>query len=166
MSPEELRAAHNSVGAKLAEVANALLQKSKGTLVGNGSYAGFVSAALSHVPHARVPESSGSSTQYGFKIYHQVASTVHTRAAEILPGDIIVLVDARLKGHKGLHNYSLSVGEGTACVGVVVEFEGKKAKVRCAQANQHVGQATVEAVSYRLEDLKSGTLKIYRVLEA
>ncbi|KAI0031001.1 hypothetical protein K488DRAFT_79328 [Vararia minispora EC-137] len=151
------------VGVQVAEAASALLERSKRALVGNGSYFGFVNTALAQVPQARLPQAG---TDYGYLIYAQVGSTVQTRASEILPGDVIVLEDARLKGHKGLHNYSLSVGEGVPCLGVVAEFEAKKLKVKALQANQHVGQATVESVSYRLEDLKSGSIRIYRVLEA
>jgi len=57
-------------------------------------------------------------------------------------------------------------GRGGPLVGIVSEFDSKKSKVRVWQANQHVGQQTVENVSYRLEDLKSGQVKVYRVLEA
>ncbi|KAL0062309.1 assembly of actin patch protein [Marasmius tenuissimus] len=90
----------------------------------------------------------------------QTGSSVQKRASEILPGDIVWLKDAKLKGHKGLHTYTQHVGEGDeACVGVVSEFEAKKFKVRVFQANQHVGQQTVESVSYRMEDLKSGVVK-------
>ncbi|KAG6376877.1 hypothetical protein JVT61DRAFT_903 [Boletus reticuloceps] len=87
-----------------------------------------------------------------------------------------------------------SVRGGGPVVGIVSEFDGKKSKVRVWQANQHVGQQvswtssslsvfwrlarmkngvltprgtqTVEIVSYRLEDMKSGQVKVYRVLEA
>ncbi|KAF8125764.1 hypothetical protein EV363DRAFT_1350105 [Boletus edulis] len=81
-----------------------------------------------------------------------------------------------------------SVRGGGPVVGIVSEFDGKKSKVRVWQANQHVGQQvswtssslsvfwrlarmkngvltprgtqTVEIVSYRLEDMKSGQVKV------
>ncbi|KAK1226639.1 assembly of actin patch protein [Marasmius sp. AFHP31] len=77
----------------------------------------------------------------------QVPNAAATPDSEILPGDIVWLKDAKLKGHKGLHTYTQGVGEGD-------------------EANQHVGQQTVESVSYRMEDLESGVVKVFRVLEA
>ncbi|EIN13051.1 hypothetical protein PUNSTDRAFT_111377 [Punctularia strigosozonata HHB-11173 SS5] len=150
------------VGVFLHEVSVALHEKSKKTLVGDGSYAGFVNAVLREVPQARGPERD----VYGYLIYAQTGPSVQRRTSDILPGDVITLYDAKLKGHKGLGIYHQHVGEGEVCVGVVNEFEAKKSKVRVLQANQHVGHQTVENVSYRLDDLKSGMIKIYRVLEA
>jgi len=82
-----------------------------------------------------------------------------------MPGDVVTLFDAKLKGHKGLQIYSQHVGIAEPLVGIISEFEQKKSKIKVFHANQHVGQQTVESVSYRLEDLKSGTVKIFRALE-
>lgn len=161
LSADELIAIWGRVGVQICEVATALFEKSKKSLIGDGTYAGFVSAVLSEVPNA-APLSSG----YGYLIYQQTGSAVQKRASEIMPGDVVELVDAKLKGHKGLQTYTQTVGAGEPLLGVVGEFEPKKSKVRLYHANQHVGQQTVEAVSYRLEDLKSGAVKVYRVLEA
>ncbi|KAH9168717.1 hypothetical protein EDB89DRAFT_1562439 [Lactarius sanguifluus] len=163
MSVDELRAVWGRVGVHVAEAAGALLERSKHKLVGNGSYEGFVAEALAEVPNALASYGPG---EYGFLVYAQTAAQVHTRLADIMPGDVVVLDGARFKGHKGLHTYSMSAGESAPCMGVVSEFDPKKLKLRALQANQRVGQATVESVSYRLEDLKSGTIKVYRVLEA
>jgi len=128
-------------------------------LVGDGTYEGFVRATLADVPNA-APYSPSS---YGYIVYQQSGNAVQKRTSDIMPGDIIELHDAKLKGHKGIHIYHQNVD---TLVGIVSEFEPKKSKVRVFQANQHVGQQTVETVSYRLEDLKSGTVKILRALEA
>jgi len=49
----------------------------------------------------------------------------------------------------------------------VNEFEDKKGKVKVWQAALHANTyPTVESISYRLDDLKSGTIKIYRVADA
>ncbi|EIW74640.1 hypothetical protein CONPUDRAFT_33207, partial [Coniophora puteana RWD-64-598 SS2] len=101
------------------------------------------------------------SSEFGYLVYAQNGGAVSRRAADIMPGDVISLVDAKLKGHKGLQAYSQSVGMGgEALVGIVHETEHKKLKVRVFQANQKVGQQSVESVSYRLEDLKSGQVKV------
>jgi len=163
MTVDELRTVWGRVGYHVAEAAAALLERSKQKLVGNGSYEGFVAEALAEVPNASAAQGPG---EYGFLVYAQTAAQVHTRLADIMPGDIVVLESAKFKGHKGLHSYSMSAGESAPCMGVVSEFDPKKLKLKALQANKRVGQATVESVSYRLEDLKSGTIKVYRVLEA
>jgi len=163
MTSDDLRALWSRVGIHVGEAASRLLERSKRTLVGNGSYEGFIAEALSLVSNALPPQSPG---EYGILIYAQTAAQVHTRLTDILPGDVVMLDAAKLKGYKGLHTYSMSAGEGAPCMGVVSEFDVKKLKLKALQANQRVGQATVESVSYRLEDLKSGTIKVYRVREA
>ncbi|KAF8074003.1 hypothetical protein FPV67DRAFT_778972 [Lyophyllum atratum] len=163
LSSDDLMAVWGRVGVQICEVATTLFDKSKKTLVGDGTYDGFVHAVLSEVPNAALPSSPAS---YGYVVYAQSGNSVQKRVCEIMPGDVLVLQDAKLKGHKGLQTYNQSVGVGEQLVGIVSEFEPKKTKVRVFQANQHVGQQTVEAVSYRLEDLKSGTVKVYRVLES
>ncbi|EPQ54681.1 hypothetical protein GLOTRDRAFT_43067 [Gloeophyllum trabeum ATCC 11539] len=144
------------VGIQVCEVATTLYEKSKKSLVGDGTYAGFVQAVLSEVPNASAP----SPPSYGYLVYSQTGATVQKRISDIMPGDILTAHDAKLKGHKGLQTYHQNIGAEELLVGVVTEFEAKKHKVRVFQANQHVGQQTVESVSYRLEDLKSGTIKV------
>ena len=135
LSADELIAIWGRVGVQICEVATALFEKSKKSLIGDGTYAGFVGAVLSEVPNA-APLSSG----YGYLIYQQTGTAVQKRASEIMPGDVVELVDAKLKGHKGLQTYTQTVGAGEALLGVVGEFEPKKSKVRLYHANQHVGQ--------------------------
>ncbi|KAH7908826.1 hypothetical protein BJ138DRAFT_1156731 [Hygrophoropsis aurantiaca] len=184
LSSDELTAVWGKVGVQICEAATTLHEKSKKSLVGDGSYVGFVKAVLDQVPNALQP--SSPDLEFGYLVYAQTADAVLRRASEIMPGDIIALYDARLKGHKGIQTYHQSVGVGEPLIGVVHEFETKKSKVRVYQANQHVGQQvrglnrfarsfmltsknnlqTVESASYRLEDLKSGHVKVFRVLDS
>jgi len=164
LSAEQLDLVWGRVGVQICEVAAELHEKSKKALIGDGTYIGFINAVLSRVPNASPIDDS---TNLGYLIYAQSGASVQKRTAEIMPGDIIMLQDAKLKGHKGLQSYHQSVGEGgEPLFGIVGEFEGKKNKARVFQANQHVGQQTVESVSYRLEDLKAGNIKVFRVLES
>lgn len=137
LTPEDLTAVWGRIGVQVCEVATALYERSKTSLIGDGTYHGFVNAVLSQVPGA----ASAHPPSYGYTIYTQNGTNVQKRAGDIMPGDIVWLSDAKLKGHKGLQTYSQHVGVGgEALVGVIGEFEPKKFKIRAFQANQHVGQ--------------------------
>jgi len=164
MSPDELVSQWGRVGVQIHEIASVLFEKSKKSLVGDGSYLGFVNAALGQVPNAMQPEPPFES--FGYLIYAQNGSAVQRRISDVMPGDVVVLQDAKFKGHKGLQIYHQHVGAEEPVYAIVGDYEAKKSKVKVFQANQHVGQQTVESTSYRLEDLKSGAVKIFRVLEA
>lgn len=136
LSPDDLIAVWGRVGVQICEAATTLFDKSKKALVGDGTFDGFVQAVLSEVPNAALP-SPGS---YGYVVYAQSGGSVQKRSSDIMPGDIVLLQDAKLKGHKGIHTYNQTVGVGEPLVGVISEFEPKKSKIRVFQANQHVGQ--------------------------
>ncbi|KZT09197.1 uncharacterized protein LAESUDRAFT_722922, partial [Laetiporus sulphureus 93-53] len=163
LTADDLMAQWGRVGVQIVEHATTLFEKSKKSLVGDGSYIGFVTNVLSQVPNAAQPEPPF--TSFGYLIYAQNGSSVQRRVSEIMPGDVIVLREAKFKGHKGLQIYHQTVGAGEPLYAIIADYEMKKAKVKVFQANQHVGQQTVESASYRLEDLKSGSIQIFRVLE-
>ena len=132
------------VGVQVCEVATTLFDKSKRNIVGDGTYLGFVLTALREVPNAKQPDSG---LGFGYLVYSQNASAVQRRASDIMPGDVIVLQDAKLKGHKGLQIYHQNVGAGQAICAIVADYEVKKAKVKVFQANQHVGQEVRRSMS-------------------
>ena len=144
LSPDELIAVWGRVGVQICETATSLFEKSKRSLVGDGSYYGFVNVVFGQVPNAMPPSSSG----YGYLIYAQNGPTVSRRVSEIMPGDVVELYDAMLKGHKGLQSYHQNVGSGEPLVGIVNEFEAKKSKVKVFHANQHVGQQVFVCVCF------------------
>lgn len=146
VTADELRALWFRVGAQVGEAASRLHERSKRTLVGDGSYESFIAEAFSQVPNVSPPRRPG---EYGILIYAQTGPQVHTRLTDVMPGDIAVLDGAKLKGYKGLHTYSMSAGEGTPCMGVVSEFDVKKLKLKVLQANQRVGQAVRTCVIRR-----------------
>jgi hypothetical protein len=145
ITAEELMAVWGRVGVQVCEVATTLFEQSKKSLVGDGTYEGFVRAVLSQVPNAVVPAPQA----YGYVIYVQSGTTVQRRASEIMPGDVVMLSDAKFKGHKGLQTYTQTVGAGEPVLGVVSEFEVKKCKIRVFEANQHVGQQVSAYTSFR-----------------
>lgn len=158
LTPDDLMAHWGRVGIQIHEVAAALHEKSKKGVVGDGSYLGFVTTVLGQVPNAAQPAPPFES--FGYLVYSQAAAAVQRRVSDIMPGDVLVAHDAKFKGHKGLQSYHQHVGVGQPLLAVIVDFETKKSKVKVFQANQHVGQQSVEAASYRLEDLKSGEVKV------
>ena len=200
LTTDELMAIWGKTGVRVVDAATTLFEKSKRALVGDGSYAGFVRAVLAQVSGVAYPSAGGGDgggdQEWGYVVYAQTGNAVQRRVSDILPGDVVVFWDAKLKGHKGLHAYTQTAGTagggtgvgsggGGPLVGIVSEFDSKKSKVRVWQANQHVGQQvsqtlsvfrrlarvkngvltpratqTVEIVSYRLDDLKSGQVKV------
>ena len=145
LNSDELIAIWGRVGVQVCEIATTMHDHSKKTLIGDGTYRGFVDAVLREVPNASKPESK--LFPYGYLVYLQNGVQVQKRASEIMPGDVVEIVDARFKGHKGLSGYQQYVGTGAEgaggggpVVGVISEFEPKKSKLRVFQANQHVGQ--------------------------
>ena len=141
LTPDELMAHWGRVGVQIHEVAAALFEKSKKSVVGDGSYLGFVRAVLAQVPTAAAPpDAGGALDELGYLVYSQVAGAVQRRASDIMPGDVVIVSEAKFKGHKGLQSYHQNVGVGAPLVGVIGDFEAKKSKVRVFQANQHVGQ--------------------------
>ncbi|KAK0435113.1 uncharacterized protein EV420DRAFT_1623666 [Desarmillaria tabescens] len=135
LTSEELMAIWGRIGVQVCEVATSLHDKSKRALIGDGTYHGFIEAVLHEVPGAAPP----APPSYGYIIYMQ------SGFFEIMPGDVVWLSDAKLKGHKGIQTYSQHVGVKEPLVGIISEFEAKKFKLRVFQANQHVGQQTVES---------------------
>ena len=145
LNSDELIAVWGRVGVQICEVATTMYDHSKKTLIGDGTYRGFVDTVLREVPNAAKPESK--QFPYGYLVYLQNGGQVQKRASEIMPGDVVEIVDARFKGHKGLGGYQQFVGAGVEgaegggpVVGVISELEPKKSKLRVFQANQHVGQ--------------------------
>ena len=139
LSADDLMTIWGRVGVQVCEAATSLFENSKKTLVGDGTYAGFITAVLAGVPNAA--PISVASGEYGYLIYAQNGSSVQKRASEIMPGDIVEIHEGKLKGHKGIQTYHQNVGgSGEALLGIVGEFEAKKSKIRVFHANQHVGQ--------------------------
>ena len=149
LSADDLMAIWGRVGVQVCEVATNLFENSKKTIIGDGTYAGFINAVLAGVPNAA--PISVASGDYGYLVYAQNGSLVQKRASEIMPGDIVEIHEGKLKGHKGIQTYHQNVGgSGEALLGIVGEFEAKKSKIRVFHANQHVGQQQVCAFFFYL----------------
>ncbi|BEI80594.1 hypothetical protein CcaverHIS002_0111230 [Cutaneotrichosporon cavernicola] len=143
-------------GAALARAARGVFDQGRRGFYGDGSPAGFLRVVFDQA-HLPVP----SSGHWGMPVYEQQAQTIMKRLDDPRPGDVAALYDARFKGQKGLKGYTQHVGSvEDALVGVIGEYETKgKHKIRVL----HVERGSPDEVSYRLDDLKSGRVVIYRV---
>ncbi|KAF9073884.1 hypothetical protein BDP27DRAFT_1416952 [Rhodocollybia butyracea] len=98
LTADDLVAVWGRVGVQVCENATKLYDQSKKALIGDGTYHGFIEATLRDVPNA-----AGISGQdYGYLVYMQSGASVQKRLSDIMPGDIVWMHDAKLKGHKGL----------------------------------------------------------------
>jgi hypothetical protein len=133
LGPEALAALAQRLNPQIIDSAHLTYEKSKRNVVGDGSSLGFLQQVLSTVPTA-------STESLGHPVYAQTGTNVTRRAGDIVPGDIIALYDAKMKGHKGLASYSIVVGSADEpLLGIVSEFgvSGKKVKVKAFAVNQH-----------------------------
>jgi hypothetical protein len=132
LGPEALAALAQRLNPRVIGSAHSIHEKSKKNVIGDGSSLGFLQKVLSTVPTA-------STDSLGHLIYAQTGTAVTRRAGDIVPGDIIALYDAKMKGHKGLASYSIVVGStDEPLLGIVSEFSasGKKVKVKAFAVNQ------------------------------
>lgn len=123
----------------------------------------FVPAVLKQVPGVLPPVGTRA---FGAPIYTNLANASVRQFDEIRPGDIVAFRNAKFQGHKGgLHQkYSTEAGRGdTIHVGIVYEWDGTKKKVRVYEQHQEKANK-VRQEGYRLNDLKSGEVKAYRVV--
>ena len=155
---DQLENASEQFGAVIAKNA----EKANGNTVGEGSAPEFVLSLIKPLPAALLPVGTRA---YGALVYANLANASTQQFDEIRPGDIITFRNAKFAGHKGgLHQkYSQEVGNH---VGVVIDWDGTKRKIRAwEQGNQEKGKkAKVREESYRVSDLKSGEVRVWRVM--
>ncbi|KAL2887125.1 SH3 domain-containing protein C23A1.17 [Ceratocystis lukuohia] len=100
---------------------------------------------------------------YGALVYANMANASTQQNDQIRPGDIISFRNARFQGKHGpMHaKYSMDVGKPDH-VAVVAEWDGTKKKVRAWEQGRESKKVKME--SFKLDDLRSGEVKIWRVM--
>ncbi|KAK9377857.1 uncharacterized protein V1513DRAFT_392998 [Lipomyces chichibuensis] len=153
---DQLEDVYARFGAKIKNFA----VESLGKNVGDGSPFGYVRAVVSRLPDAL---QSAGTRSHGAIVYSNLANASVTQVDEIKPGDIISFRNGKFQGHKGgLHQkYSLEVGKPEHCA-IVQEWDGTKRKIKVLEQSKEKGR--VRAESYRLGDLKSGEVMVFRVV--
>lgn len=155
-----------------------LVEKMTGSVaINDGSSHALIIELLRGMPAALPPVGTRA---YGALVYANLGNASVQQFDEIRPGDIVSFRNAKFSGkHSGaLHSkYSLDVA---IHVGVVTEWDGTKRKVRVAEqgrdSNGEGGDSKgiskdkkkkkgkIEVESYRLGDLRSGEVRVWRVV--
>ncbi|GAB7354303.1 hypothetical protein MBLNU459_g4823t1 [Dothideomycetes sp. NU459] len=154
---DQLEAVWQRFGSRISEAAAA----KKDAVVGDGSPNAFVLELLRAHKDALLPVGTRA---YGALVYANLANASVQQFDEIRPGDIITLRNAKLSGKAGTmhHKYAVDVGMGSGHVAVVAEWDGTKKKVRAWEQGRE--KAKVKLESFRLGDLRSGEVRVWRVV--
>lgn len=141
------------------QIANSIALK-KDTVVGDGTPQGLVYDMLRAFPDALPPVGTRA---YGSLVYANIGNASTQMNDEIRPGDIISIRNAKFQGkHGAMHQkYSMEVGKPDH-VGIVSEWDGVKKKVRAWEQGRESKKTKQE--SFKLEDLRSGEVKIWRIM--
>ena len=159
-SGSDLKQWSASIGAGVAKLASDAAKQSS-TPIGDGSPRAFVQHVLSQIPTALPPVG----TSLGALILTQVGPPIMEQGSdEVKPGDIVSCTNADFKGKKGLAPYHMTFGTPSEpTVAIVTEVETKKNKLRCIVQSPNNKKGLADEVSLRMDDLKSGIVKVFRV---
>ncbi|KAJ4120030.1 assembly of actin patch protein [Fusarium equiseti] len=141
------------------QISTAVASK-KDSVVADGTSQGLVLELLK--PYKDVLPPVGTRA-YGALVYSNMANASTQQNDMIRAGDIITIRNAKFQGKHGpMHaKYSAEVGKPDH-VAVVAEWDGTKKKVRAWEQGRESKKVKVE--SFKLDDLRSGEVKIWRVM--
>lgn len=152
---EELESAYNAYGKNVLDL---VLRSSSHGLSGTPNV-GYVESVISRVDGALSPV--GKNNAYGAIVYMNKNNATVRQFDEIRPGDIIRFTNARFQGHKGgLHQKYNSDFPGRSA-GIIYEYDTTKKKLRVYMSDE---QGKLRSESIRTNDLKTGEIKIFRVV--
>lgn len=153
---DQLESAHSQFGARISEA----VTSKQNTTIADGTPHSLVRMLLESLPDALPPVGVRS---YGALVYANLANASVQQHDEIRAGDIVTFRNARFQGHRGtMHQkYSSEVGKPDH-VGVVVDWDGTKKKIRAWDQGRESKKVKVE--SFKLGDLRSGECRVWRVM--
>ncbi|PYH99627.1 hypothetical protein BO71DRAFT_446344 [Aspergillus ellipticus CBS 707.79] len=153
---DQLENAHVQIGTRIASAVNSI----QNTTVGDGTPFGLVQHLLNPLSDVLLPVGTRA---YGALVYSNLANASVQQNDEIRAGDIVSFRNSRFQGHRGtMHQkYSAEVGKPDH-VGVVVDWDGTKKKIRAWEQGRESKKVKVE--SFKLNDLRSGECKVWRVM--
>ncbi|EEH04468.1 SH3 domain-containing protein [Histoplasma capsulatum G186AR] len=153
---DQLESAHEQFGTRISEAVTA----KQNSIVGDGTPHGLILSLLNPLSDALPPIGTRA---YGSLVYANLANASVQQVDEIRAGDIVTFRNARFQGHRGtMHQkYSADVGKPDH-VGIVVDWDGTKKKIRAWEQGRESKKVKVE--SFKLGDLKSGECRVWRVM--
>ncbi|KHN99795.1 SH3 domain-containing protein [Metarhizium album ARSEF 1941] len=153
---DQMEEFYERYGRQISEAATS----KKDTVVSDGTPQGFVMELLRPLSGALSPVGTRS---YGALVYANMANASTQQQDVIRAGDVISFRNAKFQGKHGpMHaKYSTEVGKPDH-VAVVAEWDGTKKKVRAWEQGRENKKVKME--SYKLDDLRSGEVKIWRVV--
>ena len=153
---DQLEEAHEQFGRRIYEA----VASKRETVVGDGSPQALIQELLKPFADALPPVGTRA---YGAVVYGNLANASTQQNDEIRPGDILTLRNAKFQGkHGAMHaKYSMEVGKPDH-VAVVAEWDGTKKKVRAWEQGRESKKVKLE--SFKLDDLRSGEVKVWRVM--
>ncbi|KAL6711749.1 assembly of actin patch protein [Coniothyrium glycines] len=154
--PDQLEGAYEQFGRQIAKA----VELKQNSVVGNGTPFALIEELLRPHQDALQPVSTRA---YGALVYANLANASTLSYDQIRPGDIISFRNAKFQGKTGpMHaRYAADVGKPDH-VGVVVEWDGSKKKVRAwEQGREH---KKVKPESFKMGDLRSGEVRVWRVM--
>lgn len=153
---DQLEQAHRRFGAALCSAA----MTKQNMTVGNGNADALVLDLLRTIPGVLMPVGTRA---YGALVYANFANATSVQHDEIRTGDVVTFRNAKFQGKHGtMHSkYAMDVGKPEH-VGIVVDWDGTKRKVRALEQGRESRKVKME--SFRLGDLRSGEVKIWRVM--
>lgn len=156
MRQDQLEDAHTRFGARIADEAGSKVN----TVMGDGSPHSLVLSLLSPLREALPPVGVRA---YGALVYANLANATVQQLDEIRSGDIVTFRNAKFQGHRGpMHSkYNIEIGKPDH-VGVVVDWDGTKKKVRAWEQGREGKKVKME--SFKLGDMRSGEVKVWRIM--
>jgi hypothetical protein len=154
---DQLEDTYAQFGSKLAEAVPNILN----TTVGDGSPHSLVMELLRPLRGVLLPVGTRA---YGAIVYSNLANATVQQFDEIRSGDIVSFRNAKFQGKHGgvMHQkYLLEAGKPDH-VGIVVEWDGTKKKIRAIEQGREGKKCKAE--SFRLGDLRSGEVRVWRVM--
>lgn len=132
----------------------------KDSVVGDGTPQGLVFELLRPFKDALRPVGTRA---YGALVYANMANASTQQNDVIRAGDVVTIRNAKFQGkHGAMHaKYSMEVGKPDH-VGVVAEWDGTKKKLRAWEQGREGKKVKME--SFKLDDLRSGEVKVWRVM--
>lgn len=146
-------------GRNIAETANSLGHSKKDSIIGNGSPPALPAELIKANAQALQPVGTRS---YGALVYANLANASTQQYDEIRPGDIVTLRNARFEGTHGAMKHKYKEEYGPQHVAIVEEWDGTRRAIRAWEQGRE--KKKVRSEKFRLGDLRSGEVKVWRVV--